>query len=82
MSKATGGQAGSFLGDAMEKSKFKRDPAHYLVDRLYLAALSRHPNNHELTQAAAFLGNNPDSIQVIEDLFWSLLNSNEFVLNH
>ena len=35
MSKATGGQAGSFLADAVEKSKFKRNPAHYVVERLY-----------------------------------------------
>jgi hypothetical protein len=25
--------------------------------------------------------NNPDTINVMEDMFWALLNSNEFVLN-
>ncbi len=82
MAKATGGGKGSFLADVVEKSQATRNPPRFVVDRLYLAALSRHPTNPELTNAAAFLNANPDSIQVVEDLFWSLLNSNEFVLNH
>ena len=44
--------------------------------------MCRYPTANELRNASAFLGTNPDSIYVVEDLFWSLLNSNEFVLNH
>ena len=53
-----------------------------MVLNSYLAALGRYPTSAELKNAGAFLGTNPDQIQVVEDLFWSLLNSNEFVLNH
>jgi len=82
MAKATGGKPGSFLYDTLEKSRSQRRPALFIVNRLYLAALGRYPNSNELRNASAFLGTNPDSIYVVEDLFWSLLNCNEFVLNH
>ena len=82
MAQATGGKPGSFLADTVDRSRVARSPAKFVVGRLYLAALSRYPTNAELNAASAFLGNNTDSIQVVEDLFWSLLNCNEFVLNH
>lgn len=82
MTKATGGKPGSFLYDTLEKSRSQRKPALFIVNRLYLAALGRTPTANELRNASAFLGTNPDSINVVEDLFWSLLNCNEFVLNH
>jgi len=82
MTKATGGKPGSFLHDTLMKSRTQKKPALFVVNRLYLAALSRYPTAAEVRNTAAFLGTNPDSIQVIEDLFWSLLNCNEFVLNH
>ena len=51
-----------------------------MVDSIYLAALSRHPNENEAAQVRRYLGSFPDSIRVLQDLFWALLNSNEFVL--
>jgi hypothetical protein len=53
-----------------------------MVDSIYLAALSRHPSAKETSQAAHYLASFPDGIQVLQDLFWALLNSNEFVLIH
>ena len=82
MAKATGGKPGSFLADTLDRSRRSRKPALFIVNNLYFAALGRAPTANELRNASAFLGTNPDSIQVLEDLFWSLLNCNEFVLNH
>ncbi len=84
MSKATGGQAGSYLRHVLDQATLQRKvpPLRYVVDDLYLAALSRYPSSNELRRAEAFLRSSPDTIQVIEDLFWALLNSNEFVLIH
>ena len=82
MANATGGKPGSFLADVLARSRMSRKPALFIVNNLYLAALGRGPTPKELGNASAFLGTNPDSIQVLEDLFWSLLNCNEFVLNH
>jgi hypothetical protein len=82
MERATDGSPGSFLAETLARSQLQRSPAEYIVHRLYLAALSRPPTSLELRRAAAYFNSFPDPKGVIEDLFWSLLNSSEFVLNH
>ena len=82
MEKAVGGRSGSFLADLLERSRLQKGSVEaYVVNNIYLAALSRFPTPREATAARAFLTNNPDTIYVMEDMFWALLNSNEFVLN-
>ncbi len=83
MKEAVGGKSGSFLCDLLERAQLqaKGSVEAYVVNNLYLAALSRYPNRKELDGARHFLVNNPDTINVMEDMFWALLNSNEFVLN-
>ena len=83
MEKAVGGRSGSFLADLLEKGRLQTRGSieAYVVNNIYLAALSRYPSARELGAARSYLTNNPDTIQVMEDLFWALLNSNEFVLN-
>jgi Protein of unknown function (DUF1553)/Protein of unknown function (DUF1549) len=82
MQEALSGKPGSFLGDVCEQAAHSRSPEGYMVDSIYLAALSRHPSENEAAQVRRYLGSFPDSIQVLQDLFWALLNSNEFVLVH
>jgi hypothetical protein len=83
MQEALSGKPGSFLGEVCEHaSHIGRSPDTYMVDSIYLAALSRHPTARELNQAREYLHNFPDSLQVLQDLFWALLNSNEFILIH
>jgi hypothetical protein len=82
MQTALSGKPGSFLGDVCEQARHNRSPENYMIDSLYLAALSRHPSAKELTQSRQFLEAYPDSLQVLQDLFWALLNSNEFILIH
>jgi hypothetical protein len=82
MQEALSGKPGSFLGDVCEHGSHQASPAAFMVDALYLAALSRHPSPRELAQAGQYLEASPDSLQVLQDLFWALLNSNEFILNH
>jgi hypothetical protein len=83
MHEALSGKPGSFLADVCEyASHTSRSPDTYMVDTIYLAALSRHPSAKELGQAREYLHNFPDSLQVLQDLFWALLNSNEFILIH
>jgi hypothetical protein len=83
MEKATGGKPGSFLADLCESAQQQSrvEPIAYMVNHLYLAALSRYPSRKELDNASQFLNAYPDTIGVLQDLFWALLNSNEFVLN-
>ena len=83
MQEALSGKPGSFLGEVCEQAgRHGRSPEAYMVDSIYLAALSRHPTPSELAQARQYLGAFPDSLQVLQDLFWALLNSNEFILIH
>ena len=83
MQEALSGKPGSFLCDVVEQARRSPDRRRTtMIDSLYLAALSRHPTPRELTQAREYLGAYPDSLQVLQDLFWALLNSNEFILIH
>lgn len=81
---ATSGKPGTFLGKLWDEAKLQRgDPKTFLVNHIYLAALSRLPSPKEMKAAQAFFAGDryrPDT--VAQDLFWALLNSNEFVLNH
>lgn len=83
MAQAVGGKPGSFLADVLEKAQLQTRfaPEVVVVNQLYLAALSRYPSTREMTMAKNFLNSSPDTIRIMEDLFWALLNSNEFVLN-
>lgn len=51
-----------------------------LVTELYWSALSRAPNGDELRVTAAYLQNAKGRRRAVEDLVWSLLNSQEFLL--
>ena len=83
MQTALSGKPGSFLCEVVEQAQRQgRSPETHMVDSIYLAALSRHPSAKELGRARLYLESFPDSLQVLQDLFWALLNSNEFVLNH
>jgi hypothetical protein len=83
MQQALSTKPGGFLGQLLaEAQRQSRPPDSYMVDLLYLAALSRHPSARELGQARQYFEAFPDSLQVLQDLFWALLNSNEFILNH
>ena len=54
------------------------------VATLYMAALSRKPEPHELdviNHVASRTGGKYD-VTFYSDVLWALLNSNEFILNH
>ena len=55
-----------------------------IIDTVYLAALSRHPNATEIAQLTPILEVAAESELrlVIEDLFWSVLTSKEFLFQH
>ena len=80
---ALSAKPGSFLADCIEQAQSQaRSPEAYMVNQIYLAALSRYPTRKEFQQAGGYLASYPDSLQVLQDLFWALLNSNEFILIH
>jgi hypothetical protein len=51
------------------------------IEDLYLVALSRKPRPAEMKRLLAYAAGR-DSRQALRDVFWALLNSTEFILNH
>jgi hypothetical protein len=95
MAKAISKQPGSYLRESVDeilnakKAKKKlRDPDAALLDDLYVAAFSRYPTKLEqqtamkLVRATLAQSKEKDPIDAYQDIFWALLNSSEFVLNH
>lgn len=84
---ATSDQRGSFLWNVVES---KTTPAEK-VEYLFLASLARKPTRDELAIAdkllAVRLRESPKEpskawVAALQDLWWAVLNSNEFILNH
>ncbi|MGH7194438.1 MAG: hypothetical protein ACREJM_13035, partial [Candidatus Saccharimonadales bacterium] len=55
-------------------------PAH--VDFMYLAALTRRPSAEESQAMLTLIAAAPDRAQGLEDAYWVILNSAEFITNH
>ncbi len=53
-----------------------------MVEELYMASLSRSPDDSEMIEAANYIAQAPDKKTALGDLAWVLLNSKEFVFNH
>jgi hypothetical protein len=57
-------------------------PPDEIIEQLYIRTLCRRPTPFEQTALKELIGENVSDPQVYEDIFWSLLNSTEFVFNH
>ena len=60
-------------------------PSKHAVRTAYLEALSREPTELESTRLIQILEaetNQQEKRLVLEDLYWSLLTSKEFIFNH
>jgi hypothetical protein len=53
-----------------------------VIENLYLRCLARKPTTDELAKLQAFFKDGAKPEQVLDDVFWSLLNAKEFVFNH
>jgi hypothetical protein len=53
-----------------------------IIDEMYLRTLCRKPTQKEMTNLSKALAEEPDKVKVLEDIFWALLNTREFLFNH
>jgi hypothetical protein len=78
--RATGGDKGTVLDQVVNHPRMSPvDKVAYL----YLAGLSRRPTQAEmkgLTDSVSAMQRN--SLAPLQDVWWAILNSNEFILNH
>src|SRR5690606_7987843 len=53
------------------------------IEHLFLAGLARKPTSGELTIAnKLLLARKGDAAAALQDMWWAVLNSNEFIMNH
>ena len=60
----------------------EKKPLAEVIDELYLVTFSRKATSAERVQAEKLVASAPDTKVGLEDLFWALLNSKEFLFNH
>jgi hypothetical protein len=82
-------------GDAIRKKLSAKDgkiasilksdsPNYRIIEDLYLAALSRYPTDREMVPLLATMNDAPAGQRraVLEDVYWAVLSSREFLFNH
>jgi hypothetical protein len=79
MRRAVSNDDGSLLKH-LQQSNLKPEEK---VEHLFLAALSRQPTKRELEAVKQITAQHKgDATAALEDIWWALLNSNEFILDH
>jgi hypothetical protein len=71
-------QAGNLVGQRLAE---KKTPPQ-IVEELYLRCLSRKPTEKEAARLNTLIFAEADKKKALDDAFWALLNSREFMFNH
>ncbi|WP_068264524.1 DUF1549 and DUF1553 domain-containing protein [Rubripirellula obstinata] len=71
--------SGKVINRWLDKQKLSPET---IIDRIYVRALSRLPSQEEKTKLIASLNDQKNKIAALQDVFWAVLNSREFVFNH
>ena len=53
-----------------------------VIEELYIRCLTREPTDQETARLTPLLNQTDGHEQILEDVFWALLNSKEFLFNH
>ena len=71
-------QQGGLIPKRLQEGKSPAD----IISEMYLRCFSRRPTEQELASLVTLVGEQPNPQESLEDIFWSLLNSREFLFNH
>ncbi len=76
---ATDIKPGSFLHQLSQSGKSSRER----LGRLYLAGLARQPTKREVAMAGSlYRAREGKEVEMLQDMWWAILNSNEFIMQH
>lgn len=78
--KAISSDNGSYVRTVLADPRYRNDTAR--INALFLAALGRPAEKTELAQLQRVMRADRDPVRAYQDLYWALLNSNEFIVNH
>jgi hypothetical protein len=71
----TQARPGTILGEILSTAPNERAA----LGALYLRVLSRQPTNHEVEICGRYLANVGNDREAFEDIYWSLINTTEFL---
>ena len=70
-------------GGVVTKALAAKKTPSQVIDELYMRCLARKPSAKEKAKLMAFVGEEGRSdADVLNDMFWAILNSKEFIFNH
>lgn len=69
-------------GKIVEAQLAAGDTSEKVIEDLYIRCLTRRPTQQEMASFQEILATEEDKRQFVEDVFWALMNSREFVFNH
>lgn len=78
--KAISAEKGGYLFTVLSSPRFRSDNAR--IQALFVSSLGRLPSRYELTQLTSAMRKYPNKLSAYQDVYWALLNSNEFIVNH
>ena len=71
-------QQGKLVETRLAEQKAPKD----IITELYIRCLTRKPTDQEMASLEEVVNNEQDKRKALEDIFWAVLNSREFVFNH
>jgi hypothetical protein len=69
-------------GGVVAKMLQEKRPPAFIIEQIYIRCVSRPPLPAETAKLVAAVQSSPNPQQAIEDVFWAVLNSREFMFNH
>jgi hypothetical protein len=69
-------------GALVSKRIAEKKSPEQIIEELYLRTLVRRPSADETAKLQTALKDEPDKAKGLEDVFWALMNTREFVFNH